>query len=220
MSTFAFGGHEFAIVGEKALYWSARRALIVADLHLEKASWFAQRGQMLPPYDSLATLERIAALVTETCATELWCLGDNFHDDAGPDRMAGKAKALLSELTAKLDWHWITGNHDAQLPDGIGGQIASEAEVDGLILRHHAVAKELRPELSGHFHPKVRVTARGHSVSRPCFVRSKAKLIFPSFGALTGGLWANHAEIRHCVGSEAEALIAAKGKLLTFPLLA
>ncbi len=218
MAGFAFGGHDFLIVGEKALNWPARRALIVADLHLEKASWFAERGQMLPPYDSLATLERLDALMAETGAQELWCLGDNFHDDAGPDRMTGAVTDLLAALTAKLDWHWISGNHDKYLPDGIGGHIKEEAEVDGLILRHHAQPLEHRPELSGHFHPKVRVSARGRSVARPCFVQSERKLIFPSFGALTGGLWADHVEIRQATGSKGEALIAARGKLLRFPL--
>jgi uncharacterized protein len=176
---FAFGGHEFQIVDKTALHWSARRAIIVADLHLEKASWFAARGQMLPPYDSLATLERIAGLVEAHQPAELWCLGDNFHDVDGPGRLTGEARALLVRLTAQLDWHWITGNHDEVLPPHIGGQVYDEVEVDGLILRHQADRLELRPELSGHFHPKVRVSARGKSVSRPCFVRGEAKLIFP-----------------------------------------
>ncbi len=218
MSGFAFGGHEFQIVGGNALHWPARRALIVADLHLEKASWFAERGQMLPPYDSQATLERIAALVAEHDPAELWCLGDNFHDQAGPARLPAAARALLLGLTSRLDWHWITGNHDEALSADIGGHVLDEAEVDGLTLRHQADTRELRPELSGHFHPKVRVSARGKSVSRPCFVRSAAKLIFPSFGALTGGLWADHPEIRTAVGGKAEALIAAQGRLLCFPI--
>jgi uncharacterized protein len=194
---FAFGGHEFQIVDKTALHWSARRAIIVADLHLEKASWFAARGQMLPPYDSLATLERIAGLVEAHQPAELWCLGDNFHD---------------------VDWHWITGNHDEVLPPHIGGQVYDEVEVDGLILRHQADRLELRPELSGHFHPKVRVSARGKSVSRPCFVRGEAKLIFPSFGAPTGGLLVDHPEIMAAAGPKSEALIGVQGKLLRYPL--
>lgn len=218
MPGFAFGGHDLTIVGKTALYWPLRRALIVADLHLEKASWFAQRGQMLPPYDSQATLDRIAALITATAATEVWCLGDNFHDEAGPDRMSGAASVLLARMTEACDWHWITGNHDENLPDGIGGTVHEDAEINKLILRHHAVAGETRPELSGHFHPKIRVAAKGRGVTRPCFVRSEHKLIFPSFGAFTGGMAAGDPAITALVGPKAEALVESGGRVLTLPL--
>lgn len=218
MIPFAFGGHEFRLLREGALFWPSRKALLVADLHLEKASWFAMRGQMLPPQDSLATLERLEKLITRTAASEVWCLGDNFHDDDGAARLSGQAAQLLVRLTGTANWHWITGNHDENLPDGIGGNILVEAERDGLVLRHKADGSELRPELSGHFHPKYRAGPRGRSVSRPCFVATETKLIFPAFGALTGGLAAGHPEIMAAVGPGAEALIPVADRLLRFPL--
>lgn len=218
MPALLFGGHDFTIVGGRALYWPQRRALIVADLHLEKASWFAMRGQMLPPHDSLATLEALTALVEQSSASEVWCLGDNFHDDAGCERLPATARALLMALTAATRWHWITGNHDEHLPDGIGGAILDEAEVDGLTLRHRADPDEWRPELSGHFHPKHRAGARGRSVSRPCFVMSERKLILPAFGALTGGLAAHHPEIARATGRPAEAVLAAGKRVVRFGL--
>ena len=177
-----------------------RRALIVADLHLEKASWFAARGQMLPPHDSLATLSSVAALVETTAAREVWCLGDNFHDSDGAARLLPDARATLARLTDALDWVWITGNHDEHLPDTVGGRVVAEADVDGLMLRHHADLADLRPELSGHFHPKHSSAARGRRVTRPCFVEGARKLILPSFGALTGGMPATHPEIVNCIG--------------------
>ena len=73
-----------------ALFWPARRALLVADLHLEKASWFARLGQMLPPYDSIATLADLSALAASTGAEEIWCLGDSFHDASGCDRLPAR----------------------------------------------------------------------------------------------------------------------------------
>ena len=45
-----------------------------------------------------------------------------------------------------------------------------------------------RPEMSGHFHPKLRLSMKGRSVSRRCFVASATKLILPAYGAFTGGL--------------------------------
>lgn len=219
MVPLSFAGHDLMALPEGALYWPARRALLVADLHFEKASWFAVRGQMLPPYDSIATLSDVAALVERTGATELWCLGDSFHDSKGCERLPDDARALLEQLTARVDWHWITGNHDPVV-EPFGGSIAEEAEVDGLLLRHEADPREHRPELSGHFHPKLRVRVRGRQVSRRCFVATGSKIILPAFGALTGGLDAHHPEIVRAVGRKAEALVAVEGRLLRFPLAA
>ena len=83
-----------------------------------------------------------------------------------------------------------------------------EAVVDGLVLRHEADRTEPPPELSGHFHPKLRLTVRGRRVARRCFVATPTKLILPAFGALTGGLDANHPEIVRAVGEDAEAWVA------------
>lgn len=203
-----------------ALFWPARRALLVADLHLEKASWFARFGQMLPPYDSLATLADLTGLVTSTSAEEIWCLGDSFHDRQGCDRLPAQARDMLSALTGRTRWTWITGNHDSGFADHCGGHIAVEAEVDGLLLRHEAEPTEARPELSGHFHPKLRINQRGRQVSRRCFVATERKIILPAFGALTGGLDASHPEIVRAVGPRAQALIPVADRLLRFPLAA
>ena len=218
MVRFSFSGRELAALPQGALFWPARRALLVADLHLEKASWFAASGQMLPPYDSMATLADLAALAAETGAREVWCLGDSFHDRDGCDRLPRSARATLTALTAATRWTWIVGNHDPGFSDPCGGRIVEEADVDGLVLRHQAVPAETRPELSGHFHPKLRISRRGRPVSRRCFVASADKLILPAFGALTGGLDADHPEILRAAGGPAEALVPVGGRLLRFPL--
>ncbi|WP_404335552.1 ligase-associated DNA damage response endonuclease PdeM [Sphingomonas sp. MMS12-HWE2-04] len=220
MVPLSFAGHSLMALPEGALFWPARRALLLADLHFEKASWFAKRGQMLPPYDLIATLSGIAALADRTQARELWCLGDSFHDSAGCERLPEDARALLTRLTGALDWRWITGNHDSLLVDHCGGTIDEEAEVDGLVLRHEADPREPRPELSGHFHPKLRITVRGRQVARRCFVATATKLILPAYGALTGGLDAHHPEIVRAVGSQAQALVALEDRLLRFPIAA
>jgi DNA ligase-associated metallophosphoesterase len=220
MVPFLFAGHELVALSEGALFWPARKALIVADLHLEKASWFARAGQMLPPYDSQATLTELTALIERTHAAELWCLGDSFHDKDGCERLPAVPRRMLTELTGSLRFVWITGNHDAGLVDPCGGEIMVEADIDGLVLRHEAERGEARPELSGHFHPKLRVTHRGRNVARRCFVLTPTKLILPAFGALTGGLDAHHPEIVRAVGRRAEALVPLNDRLLRFPLVA
>jgi DNA ligase-associated metallophosphoesterase len=220
MVRFSFSGHDLIALPQAALFWPARKALLVADLHFEKASWFARFGQLLPPYDSDATLAELEALVAATDAQELWCLGDSFHDDDGANRLSDRARSRLAMLTTKLDWMWITGNHDQNMLESCDGTIRREAEVDGLVLRHEADPADARPELSGHFHPKLRITVRGKRVARRCFVATEKKLILPAFGALTGGLDATHPEIARAVGTSAEALIPVNDRLLRFPLAA
>jgi DNA ligase-associated metallophosphoesterase len=220
MVRFSFCGHDLMALPQGALFWPARQALLVADLHLEKASWFAKGGQMLPPYDSAATLADLSLIAAATAAEEIWCLGDSFHDREGCDRLSEDARSALIALTSTTRWTWIVGNHDAGFADHCGGAVVEEAEVDGLVLRHEAEPAETRPELSGHFHPKLRITHRGRQVSRRCFVATATKLILPAFGALTGGLDAHHPEIVRAVGTGAQALVPVQDKLLRFPIAA
>jgi metallophosphoesterase superfamily enzyme len=134
--------------------------------------------------------------------------------------MPEDARNALIGLTSATRWTWIVGNHDAGFADHCGGAVVDEAEVDGLILRHEADPRDTRPELSGHFHPKLRITHRGRQVSRRCFVATETKLILPAFGALTGGLDAHHPEIVRAVGTGAQALVPVQDKLLRFQIAA
>jgi len=218
MVPLSFAGHDFLALSEAALFWPERRALLVADLHFEKASWFARFGQFLPPHDSQATLDRIERLVERTGARALWSLGDSFHDSDGAARLGARARGRLQALTDRLDWVWITGNHDVAMVETPGGRRCVEMEVDGVWLRHQADATDPRPEISGHFHPKLRLSLRGRHVSRRCFVGSETKLILPALGALTGGLDAGHGEIRRVMGPGAAALVPVADRLLRFPL--
>lgn len=220
MVPLSFGGHAFLASPSGALHWPAERALLVADLHLEKASWFARLGQFLPPYDSMATLSALNDEVDATAAIRLYCLGDSFHDRFGCDRLPRAARDLLLSLTARLDWVWIIGNHDPGFADHCGGRLADEVEIGGMVLRHEAIAGERRPEVSGHFHPKLRLHLRGRNVSRRCFVASRDKLILPAYGSLTGGLDAHHPEIARKTGPGATALVPVSDRLLRFPIAA
>ena len=220
MVPFSFAGETFSATADGALFWPAQNVLLVADLHLEKASWFARFGQFLPPYDSHATLTALAGAVAQTGAARLYCLGDSFHDRFGCERLPAGARDLLTDLTSRLDWTWIVGNHDPGFADHCGGQLADEVELGGIVLRHEAMRGEPRPEMSGHYHPKLRVSLSGRSVSRRCFVVSPTKLILPAFGALTGGLDAHHPEIIGSVGPDATALVPVSDRLLRFPLAA
>lgn len=218
MVPLSFAGHQFLALPQAALFWPARSALLVADLHFEKASWFARFGQFLPPHDSQATLDMIEMLVERTGARVVWSLGDSFHDADGAARLDPRARDRLAALTDRLEWTWITGNHDVAMTQTPGGKCCTEMQVDGIWLRHEADPLDSTPEISGHFHPKFRLSLRGRHVSRRCFVGSPTKLILPALGALTGGLDASHGEIRRVMGPGAMALVPVADRLLRFPL--
>lgn len=225
MVPLSFAHEEMRLVDGRALYWPREGALLLADLHLEKASFYAARGQMLPPYDSRETLERVADCVKQTGARRVIALGDNFHDTDGTSRLEPYAAGMLEGLTRALDWVWITGNHDEEMHRNFGGTVLSELELGGVMLRHIAQKGETQPELSGHFHPKLRVNIRNRHIARPCGVLSRNaagsdRMILPAFGALTGGMDAAAPEILAALqpASRIDALLPARGKLAQFPL--
>ena len=218
--SLSFAGQTWLPLPSGALFWPARNALLVADLHLEKASFYGTHGQFLPPYDSLDTLAGLIDAVEATGATRLWCLGDSFHDGAGIARLPVPARAALGRLTRDLDWVWITGNHDHDSAGAIGGRVMIEAVVDGLVLRHEAVPGDPTPEISGHFHPKLRLTVRGRRIVRRCFAVTPTKLVLPAFGALTGGLDVGDPAFIRAVGSPLRALVPTPERLLNFPVAA
>ncbi len=216
----SFAGATFLPQPCGALFWPARGALLLADLHLEKASFYGLHGQFLPPYDSFDTLACLIDAVEATGATRVIALGDSFHDAGGAGRLPPAARDTLRRLTRDLDWLWITGNHDDASAAVLGGRVAVEAATDGIVLRHEAVPGDPTPEISGHFHPKLRLTLRGRRVVRRCFALTPTKLVLPAYGALTGGLDVADPAFARAVGAPLAALVATRERLLRFPVAA
>ncbi len=169
-----------------ALYWEQQRLLVVSDLHLEKGSSYATRGVLLPPYDTIATLGRLGAVIARHAPRTVIALGDSFHDRSAHDRLSQPNRELLGALQARRDWIWISGNHDPALPSDLGGTIAADVAIGPITFRHEPTGAD--GEIAGHLHPKARVSTRGRSVERRCFASDGARAIMPAFGAYTGGL--------------------------------
>jgi hypothetical protein len=171
-----------------ALWQESDRLLIVADLHLEKGSAFARRGQLLPPYDTAVTLAALAAVILRYDPACVVALGDSFHDNDGARRLLAYDRAALAALQGGRDWIWIAGNHDDDLPEEIGGSRVAEMNLGDLTLRHEPRAGDAYGEIAGHLHPAARVSGRAGSVRRRCFVGDGRRLVMPAFGAYAGGL--------------------------------
>jgi hypothetical protein len=171
-----------------AMWLRATRTLVVADLHLEKGSSYAARGQMLPPYDTRETLSRLAAEVDALRPAAVILLGDTFHDRRAEDRLAGEDADQLRVLAAGRRLIWVIGNHDADGPQRLPGETADELELEGLTFRHEPQAGVQPGEVAGHLHPAAKVRASRGSVRRRCFVTDAERAILPAFGAYAGGL--------------------------------
>ncbi|ALG71845.1 phosphoesterase [Azospirillum thiophilum] len=200
-----------------ALLWPAEGVLAVADLHLEKGSAFAARGRMLPPYDTRATLERLAALIARERPARVLCLGDSFHDRRAADRMDPADVERLRGLTAAVaDWVWITGNHDPEPPQGLGGRAAADLSIGPLTFRHEAQPGAVG-ELSGHLHPAAALALGGRRVRDRCFAHDGNRLILPAFGSFTGGLNVLDPAFDGLLAPGFEVLMAVRGRVYRFP---
>ncbi len=179
-----------------ALWLPTFGTLVAGDLHLEKGSAYAARGQMLPPYDSRATLDRLEAEVAELRPDRVVLLGDSFHDAKSIGRMAADDRERLDRLAFGRDWVWLEGNHDrealsaadADAVSRLPGRIVGDIRLGALYLTHEPMPEAEEGEVAGHLHPCARVVAHARMVRRSCFVTDGRRLILPAFGAFTGGL--------------------------------
>src|SRR6185312_1768107 len=201
-----------------AVFWPATFTLVVADLHLEKGSSYARKGMLLPPWDTHATLDRLTLLLRRYHPRIVVALGDSFHDAHGATRLPATERTRLNAMTRAHRFIWVQGNHDPTPPDGIGGEWTPEFITTPFAFRHQALPDAPPVEISGHYHPKAAVPARGGSVSRPCFVADAKRLMLPAFGAYTGGLDVSDTAIRRFFPRGARIFLLGKDRLFSFAL--
>ncbi|MEM7397370.1 MAG: ligase-associated DNA damage response endonuclease PdeM [Pseudomonadota bacterium] len=187
-SHLTIGKHSLQPLAAGALYWREQKALLVADLHLEKGAALAARGMLLPPYDTRATLSRLGKIIEALDPKRVVALGDSFHRGECADRLVDDDFELLRSLQKGRDWFWICGNHDPHLPDSVGGTVCGSLTIEGVVLRHEPSGEARAPEIVGHLHPVARISRRGTVVRRRCFATDNSRLVMPAFGAYTGGL--------------------------------
>lgn len=194
-------------MGSGALFWRDERLLVVSDLHLGKAERIARRsGQLLPPYETRETLQRLADAISATDPRQVICLGDSFDDLTAADALAPEIVDWLHRLMAGRRWIWIEGNHDPG-PLQFGGTHQRMFAQGPLTFRHIALPESLRGEISGHYHPKARIAARGQRVTRPCFLVDERRLILPAFGTYTGGMRSDHIVLAELMSPMARAIL-------------
>ena len=200
-----------------AVVWPAGGLMAVADLHLEKGSAAARRGQLLPPWDTGETLNRLALLLRRWRPRRVVALGDSFHDAHGHARLLPGDAARLRAMTAEAEWVWVLGNHDPVAPGGFPGLVVDAWTAGPLVFRHQALPGAAG-ELCGHHHPKASVPTRAGTVTRPCFVADARRLMLPALGAYTGGLDVGHPAIAGLFGRGGRAFLLGQDRLFSFTL--
>ena len=181
-----FAGQNFEPLPSGGLYWHSQQTLLVADLHLEKMSSFAKRGQMLPPYDTGMTLTRLEGDIRRTGAQRLICLGDSFHRDEGTTTLSETDRARLDGMTDIAEFLWLSGNHDPR-PHALGGRCLPLVELAGLTLVHEP-RRGVPGLMGGHLHPAAQIQMEGRSTRRPCFVHDNRVMVLPAYGSSTGSI--------------------------------
>lgn len=189
-----FAGHGMILNARGVLYWPVERLLIASDLHLEKGSYFAQHGSVLPPYDTLDTLERLEQCITHYRPERLLLLGDSFHDRFAWQRLGKDLQNRIQELSSHVPAiHWIEGNHDVGLQGNHRFEL--QMEIGGILFTHDYVPGHAH-QIIGHYHPKAALSLGKRSLRAPCFATAPHLIMMPAFGSYTGGLDINDEAIR------------------------
>ncbi|MBB5515946.1 hypothetical protein FHS89_001966 [Rubricella aquisinus] len=204
---FQFNGATLTACADAALWWAAERVLCVSDLHLGKSERIARRGgTLLPPYDTAETLSRLRDAVQRFDPAVVICLGDSFDDLAAGEALDAEARQALTVMMAGRQWIWIEGNHDPG-PVDLGGVHRDEVRHGPLTFRHIAEHDAEPGEISGHWHPKARLSTPRGRVGSSCFVVTPSRVILPAFGAYTGGLSVTHDALAPWIEGETRIIL-------------
>lgn len=203
---FTLAGAQLTALGSGALWWPCEALLCVSDLHLGKSERIARRGGVtLPPYETRDTLTRLAADIAQTQARIVVCLGDSFDDLGAAMALPDDERLWIARLQAGRRWIWIEGNHDPG-PVDLSGSHLAELALAPLTFRHISVPGS-SGEVSGHYHPKVSLSARGRTITRPAFLHDQDRLIMPAYGTYTGGLDCRSEVLQGLMRPEAMAIL-------------
>ena len=184
------------LLADKAVYWPARRILIVADIHFGKAAAFRALGVPVPRGTTTQNLLALDALLASYACEEIVFLGDFLHARAA--HAAATVAAMLAWRMRHRDVRLtvVRGNHDAHAGDpaaALGIRMVDEPhQVGKLSFCHHPDTVAPGYVLAGHVHPVFHLRAKGSGahgggLRLPCFLLGQQRAILPSFGAFTGG---------------------------------
>lgn len=178
------------LLAEKVAFLPQHQILVVADLHLGKASHFRKAGIMLPVPSMSPDLYRMDELMSSLKPATVVFLGDLFHSSLN-NEWNGLKDFLLRYSTVRFVL--TKGNHDilsSSVMEDTSIEVVDEFEVGNHLLFTHepmTTVQEEKLNISGHIHPGIVIKTNGRQSFRlPCFYYRGQSLILPAFGQLTG----------------------------------
>lgn len=184
-------GEELLLLPEKAVYWPARRMLVIADIHFGKAASFRALGVPVPRGTTTENLNALDALVAAHGARQVAFLGDFLHARAAHASSTQKTMLAWRATRSELDLLLVRGNHDKHAGDpaaALGIELVDEPHMLGpFAFCHHPDLETPGYALAGHVHPAWVLATRFDALRLPCFVVGRRRMILPSFGSFTGG---------------------------------
>ena len=184
-------GEQLWLLAHKAIYWPARKMLIIADIHFGKAAAFRALGVPVPRGTTTQNLLALDTLLATYACEEIVFLGDFLHARAA--HAAATVAAMLAWRARHRDVRLtvVRGNHDAHAGDpaaALGIRMVDEPySVGKLSFCHHPDTAAPGYVLAGHVHPVYHLRADGDGLRLPCFLLGRERAILPAFGAFTGG---------------------------------
>jgi DNA ligase-associated metallophosphoesterase len=180
---------QFTLLHDKALYKHDERLLIIADVHLGKASHFRKEGIPIPAHSQISDYNKLAQVFLKTNPLKVYFLGDLFHSDYNRDWH------YFTDLVSSfpnIEFTLVRGNHDrvddAQFRS-ISVTVVDKIEDDNFVYTHEATDRIPKGKINvvGHIHPGVVLSGIARqSVKLPCFYLHENTMILPAFGILTG----------------------------------
>lgn len=183
-------GEELVLMPEKALWWAAKRILLVADLHLGKINHFRRAGIPVPVKANDKNWESIIHLVQQTTPQRVIFLGDLFHSHYNEE---WEVLRQLIKSFPEVSFELVVGNHDilsdTQYKRNNLTLHREPHREKPFVLSHHPM--EIIPaeayNLCGHIHPGISLYGKGkQAVTLPCFYFGEQQGILPAFGSFTG----------------------------------
>lgn len=193
-------GEQVRLHPERALELPRLRTLVIADLHLGKATALRAHGVPVPPGSTTADLARLDALLRGTSATSLLVLGDLAHSRHGWQTRALEPVRAWRAAWPSLEITLVRGNHDMHAghppADLAIAVVDAPYQLGAFTCAHEPPSAESqavdadahRVTLCGHLHPHARLAGRGRDrVRLPCFVQRGQTFVLPAFSSFTGG---------------------------------
>lgn len=181
-------GEKLFLLPEKAIYWAAKKMLLIADLHLGKSAHFRKNGIAVPNEAEQKNWLLLHKLFKEYEPERVCFLGDLFHSTHNKE---WEVFGELIESYPNIAFELVQGNHDILLPElyeKLGFKVQQSLVEEPFLFTHEPLQqKGAYYNLAGHVHPGVQLKGKGNQRHRAaCFYFNETGGILPAFGSFTG----------------------------------